>query len=280
MVKPAARRDAAGHAIKRYGVSVRRACGLAGCRTSTYYYEGAGQEDEALRAALKEKALEHPRWGYRNLQTLLQREGWRDNHKRIYRIYAQEGLQVSRRRKRAKARYRGVELEVPTRLNELWVMDFMQDQLADGRRIRVLTVLDVFSRECLALEVDTSLTGERVTRVLDRLVFLRDKPDRIGTDNGPEFRGIKMDQWAYKHDVALQFIPPGKPTKNAFIESFNSILRDDCLNQHWFSSLEDAKNKITAWKEVYNTIRPHGSLDRLTPEEYATAALLTQERVG
>lgn len=277
-MKPAARREAAGYACKRYKVSVRRSCSLTSCQTSTYYYQSHGREDGPLKEALKETALTYPRWGYRNLQTILQREGWNDNHKRIYRIYAQEGLQVARRRKKQKARYRGAELELPDDLNELWTMDFVHDQLVDGRCFRVLTLIDVYSRECLALEADTSLSGERVSRVLDRCVFLRKRPARIGTDNGPEFRGMKMDQWAYQHGVKLQFIPPGKPTKNAFIESFNSIFRDTCLNQHWFTTLDDARTKIEAWREEYNTIRPHGSLGRMTPREFATMAHSIREK--
>lgn len=257
------------HAKETFGVSVRHACGLMGCRTSSFYYSAKGRGDEGLKTALKEKAYEKPRWGYRNLQVLLQREGWADNHKRIYRVYAEAGLQVGKRRKRPKARYRGEGLEQPTRKNELWAMDFMHDQLANGRRIRILTMMDVYTRECLALEVDSSISGERVCRVLDRVKEVRGRPERIGTDNGPEFRGMRLDQWAYRNKVKLQFIPPGEPTKNAFIESFNAIVRDDCLNQHWFTSLEDARKKAALWAYEYNTVRPHGSLGKKTPQEFA-----------
>jgi len=240
-----------------------------GCQKSTYYYRRDDRKDRSLKEALQEKAYQHPRWGYRNLLELLRREGWKDNHKRVYRVYAAAGLQVGTRKRRPKTKYRGEKLEEPKKRNELWVMDFMQDQLVNGRKIRLLTVMDVHTRESLAIEVDTSISGERVCRVLDRIKGLRGLPERIGTDNGPEFRGMKLDQWAYKNKVKLQFIPPGQPTKNAYIESFNAIVRNDCLNQHWFLNLEDARNKIEVWRYEYNTVRPHGSLGKKTPAEFA-----------
>lgn len=240
-----------------------------GCQKSTYYYRRDDRRDRSLKEALQEKAYRYPRWGYRNLLELLRREGWKDNHKRVYRVYAAAGLQVGTRKRRPKTKYRGEKLEEPKKRNELWVMDFMQDQLVNGRKIRLLTVMDVHTRESLAIEVDTSISGERVCRVLDRIKGLRGLPERIGTDNGPEFRGMKLDQWAYKNKVKLQFIPPGQPTKNAYIESFNAIVRDDCLNQHWFLNLEDARNKIEVWRYEYNTVRPHGSLGKKTPAEFA-----------
>jgi putative transposase len=162
-----------------------------------------------------------------------------------------------------------IELSAPERPNQRWSMDFVQDQLADGRRFRTLTIVDSFTRECPALEVDTSLGGKRVARVLDRLAFLRGLPEAITIDNGPEFTSNALDEWAYRNNVKLDFIRPGKPIENAYIESFNGKFRDECLNDNWFLSLEDARKIVEAWRIDYNRHRPHSSLDNLTPMEYA-----------
>jgi len=203
------------------------------------------------------------------LHVLLEREIGTIDRKRVQRLYRLEGLAVRRRkRKRAAREPRGATTQVWQR-GEAWAMDFMQDVLGDGRRFRTLNVLDTVTRECLAIEVDTSLPGQRVVRLLDQLVAWHGKPRRITMDNGPEFTGRALDQWAYAHGVALDFIDPGKPMQNGHLESFNGKLRDECLNLHWFRSVPEARGIIGAWKEEYNTERPHSALDDQTPAAYA-----------
>jgi putative transposase len=273
VVKPAAKREAVKDLQKTFSASLRRACELMDLSTSSYYYRGGPvREDGPLRAALREGASRRRRWGYRMLTNILRRQGFDDNHKRIYRIYREEGLQVPQRKRRKGGRWRGEKPVLPSGPNERWSMDFMSDQLADGRRIRTLNIIDDFTRECLAIEVDTSINGHRVCRVLDRLVAERGHPEKILTDNGPEFTGKALDHWAYEHCVEQQFIQPGKPVQNAFIESFNGTCRAECLNEHWFLSLEDAREIIDLWRDDYNRIRPHSSLGNLTPREHAALA--------
>lgn len=268
MVEPTARRQAAGFLKESYRVSLRRACGLIGLQRSSFYYEGKPRQDGALRQALKEAAARRRRWGYRMLTLTLRRRGFKDNLKRIYRVYREEKLQVPQRRKRRTAKYRGEKPQHAQAANERWSMDFVSDQLAGGRKLRMLTIVDDFTRQCLAVEVDTSLSGHRVCRVLDRLVGVRGHPQRIVTDNGPEFTGKALDHWAYEHQVHLQFIEPGKPVQNAFVESFNGTLRNECLNEHWFISLSEARHIIENWRIDYNQNRPHSSLVGKTPDEF------------
>lgn len=272
MVTPAAKREAVEILRRDYSVSLRRACGLVKMSTSSFYYRAKPREDDQLRSALKESAMRRKRWGYRMLTEVLRRQGYTDNHKRIYRVYREEGLQVAVRRKRKTARWRGEKPAASLARNDRWSMDFVSDQLADGRKIRTLNIVDDHTRECLAIEVDTSLSGFRVCRVLDRLVADRGHPARIITDNGPEFTSKVLDRWAYEHCVELQFIQPGKPVQNAFVESFNGTFRNECLNEHWFISLQEAKELIEAWRVDYNTERPHSSLGGKTPGEFATFA--------
>lgn len=268
MVKPAAKREAVRHLQGVHAVSKRRACGLVDMSMSSFYYEGKEPDDGALRAALKEAAAKRKRWGYRMLTVLLRRQGFEDNHKRIYRVYREERLQVPVRRKRKAARWRG-EVPAPTSWrNDRWSMDFTSDQLSCGRKIRTFNVIDDHTRECLATEVDTSIGGARVCRVLDRLVSERGHPKRILSDNGPEFTGKELDRWCYEHEVEHEFIQPGKPMQNGFVESFNGTFRDECLNEHWFTSLADARRIIEAWRIDYNEVRPHSSLDERTPGEF------------
>jgi putative transposase len=239
--------------------------GRSSCR-----YRSAGRGDEALRLKLRELAAKHRRYGSPRLTVLLRREGVADNHKRIERIYREDGLQVrSRKRKRTCKSIRVRTVEVPTMPNERWSMDFVHDWLAPGRRIRCLTMVDDFTRECLHIEVAPSIGADRVVRVLDYLAFTRGLPAEIVLDNGPEFASLVMDQWAHEKGVNLHFIEPGKPVQNAYIESFNGKFRDECLNEHWFADLPDAKRIIEAYRIEYNTFRPHSSLGNLTPEEFA-----------
>jgi len=238
------------------------------------YYKPKGRNDEALRSALNRHATANQGWGYRGLMDWLVRDGFSDNHKRVYRVYAEEGLQLGQRKRRHKARYRGSKLDEPTELNELWTMDFLSDQLADRRVFRILVIMDVYSRECLAVEADTSIGGRRVARVLDRLKEQRGLPKVLGSDNGPEFRSRNMDQWAYDNEGKLHFIKPGKPTQNAYIESLNSQIRKRLLNVHWFASLAEVRYRAEEWRTTYNTIQRHGSLSKKTPEEFAAHARL------
>jgi putative transposase len=236
---------------------------------SSFYYRAQPSDDDPLREALKAKAVKRRRYGYRRLLILLRREGWTDNHKRVFRIYQEEKLQVRRRKRRKAGEARGEKPVPPARMNERWSMDFVQDQLMTGRRVRLLTVVDDFTRECLAIEVDTSLPGERVKRVLNRIKEVRGLPERIVTDNGPEFTGQVLDAWAYQEGVELKPIEPGKPSQNGFIESFNGKFRDECLNEHWFVGLPDTRVTVEEWRRDYNENRPHSSLDDRTPAEFA-----------
>jgi putative transposase len=262
-----------GHLREQHGMSERRACRVIRAHRTTMRYRRRSKADEPqVRERLRALAGEHPRWGYRRLHILLRREGMAINRKRVYRLYRLEGLAVRRRnRKRAARMPRGIPAPIG-RPGEAWAMDFMQDTLASGRRFRTLNVLDTVTRECLAIEVDTSLPGQRVTRVLDRLVERHGTPRRITLDNGPEFTGQALDAWAYQHGVTLDFIDPGKPMQNGHLESFNGKFRDECLNAHWFLSLEDARRIIGEWEEGYNTTRPHSALGDQPPAVYARTA--------
>ena len=258
------------HCIQeRWDFSERRACRLIGIHRSAARYERRRRDAPELRQRLCTLAAERRRFGYRRLWVLLRREGFAVNHKRVYRLYREEGLCVRRRKRKRMASVALIPRPAPERQNQRWSMDFVSDALASGRRIRVLTVIDDFTRESLATEVDTSLPSLRVTRVLDRLVAEHGLPELITVDNGPEFAGRTLDAWAYAHGVRLHFIDPGKPVQNAYIESFNGRLRDECLNEHWFMSLPAARVIVEAWRDDYNAVRPHSALGNLTPEELA-----------
>jgi len=274
VVGPAAKRSAARFLVEELGVSERRGCRLVGLWRSVKRHRSLRGDDAELRVRLRELAAERPRFGYRRLHLLLRREGMRVNHKRVWRLYRAEGLKVRRRgRKRVRSVGR-VERPAPTRANERWSLDFMSDALADGRRVRTLNVVDVYTRECLWIEVSPSIPGTRVVRVLERLRETRGAPEELTMDNGPELTCRAMDAWACAHGVALRFIDPGKPVQNAHVESFNGRFRDECLNLHWFVGVEDAREKIERWREDYNRARPHTSLGGATPEEFARAAAL------
>jgi len=225
---------------------------------------------QGLLNEIRAHAAARPRFGYRRIHVLLRRDGWRVNHKRVYRIYRAEGLAVRRRKRKRMAVGLRTVLPPPSGPNERWSMDFTLDTLASGRRFRTLNVVDDFTRECLAIEVDTSLGGARVVRVLDRLLATRGRPTVIVCDNGPEFAGKTLDAWAYLAGVKIHFIRPGKPVENCYVESFNGKFRDECLNDHWFLDLGDARTKIEDWRTDYNEVRPHSSLGDLTPKEYSS----------
>jgi putative transposase len=268
-VTVAARREAVTRVLEHAGVSERRALGLVRLHRSVRHYRRR-RDDGALRERLRALAAARPRWGYRRLHVLLRREGGRDNWKRVYRVYREEGLTV-RRRKRKRIAVPRQPLAIPQAANERWSMDFVHDALHDGRRIRLLNVVDDCTRESLAIEVDTSLPGTRVIEVLERLADLRGLPRAIVADNGPEFAGRALDLWAHDRGLTIDFIRPGKPVDNAFVESFNGRLRDECLNENWFQSLREARDVVEAWREDYNCVRPHRSLGGRTPSEYARA---------
>jgi len=255
-----------------YRRSERQACQLAGMSRSSCRYEAPRRDEDALRKRLRELAAERRRFGYRRLTVLLRREGRTVNPKRVYRLYREEGLAVRRRKRKRVAVAARVPLELPRRTNQVWTMDFTQDALARGRKFRTLNLMDGYTREALAIEVDTSLPGARVVRVLEQLRQRRGVPERIRVDNGTEFTSRVADQWAYEQGVELHFIEPGKPTQNAHIESFNGKFRDECLNENWFMSLEEARMKIEAWRKDYNQVRPHSALGYQTPEEFAARA--------
>jgi putative transposase len=253
-----------------YQVSERHACRLMGLARSTRRYQSrkAGR-DAALRMRLKELAAQRMRFGYRRLTAMLVRSGMRVNHKRVYRLYREEGLAM-RVRQRRRIGWNGVVASpAAMRPNERWSMDFVSDCVSSGKVIRILTIVDDYTRECPGMEVDTSLGGWRVRRVLDRIASERGLPEAIVLDNGPEFRGRALAGWSEQRRVRLEFIQPGKPVQNAYVESFNGRLRDECLNANWFTSLSDAKRKIESWRQDYNQQRPHSSLNYLPPSEFA-----------
>jgi putative transposase len=253
-----------------YRISERHACRLVELARSTNRYRARkGERDAVLRTRLKELAAKRMRFGYRRLTAMLLREGTAVNHKRVYRLYREEGLAMRIRRRR-RIRWSGVATNpAASRPNERWSMDFVSDCVSTGKVIRMLTIVDDCTRECPAIEVDTSLGGLRVRRVLDRIASERGLPEAIVLDNGPEFRGRALGAWSAERGVRLEFIQPGKPVQNAYAESFNGRLRDECLNANWFTSLSDARRKIESWRQDYNQQRPHSSLDYVPPAEFA-----------
>ena len=250
-------------------MSERRACGLVGLALSVWQYKSKKADETPLKTRMLEIAHERPRFGYRRLWVMLRREGLRGNRKRVYRLYREMGLAVRKRKRKKIAAASRAPVWAPTRPNQRWSMDFTLDGLNGGRRFRTLNIVDDFSRECLAIEVDFSLPGSRVVRVLEQLAECRGLPHTIVIDNGPEFAGKALDAWAYEKGVTLQFIRPGKPVENAYIESFNGKFRDECLNSNFFLNLRHAKALIAKWKDDYNTKRPHSSLGNLTPQEFS-----------
>lgn len=265
MVTPAAKKEVALYVAHHHQLSQRRACELAAIPTCSLRYRSRRVDGLALRERLKELAQERPRFGYRRLHVMLLREGWKVNHKRVLRLYREEGLKLRPKKRRRVTATQRVRPEPTACINELWTMDFVHDTLSCGRKFRALNIVDAHSRECLAVEVDTSLTGERVVRVLEQLRCERGLPGTIQVDNGSEFTGRKLDKWAYRNKVRLHFIEPGKPTQNGHIESFNGKLRDECLNMEWFVSLQEARRVIETWRQDYNQVRPHSALNNLSP---------------
>ena len=261
-----------------YRVSQRRACRTAVVAESTLRYQSRREPRTELRLRIREIAQVRVRYGYRKILVLLKREGWKIGKKLVYRLYCEEGLTLRHkpRRRRCAARNRRERVK-PAAPNEVWSVDFVADQLADGRRFRALTVVDVFTRESLAIEVGQSLKGEDVVRVLSRISSQREVPKTLFCDNGAEFTSQAMDLWAYHAGVRIDFSRPGKPTDNAYVESFNGTLRMECLDTHWFGSLTDAKVIIEAWRREYNESRPHRAHGERTPHEIACEFAASRE---
>jgi len=264
------RRTLVDYILEQYRVSKSKSCSLVHLCRSVYNYKSNRRDDNAIRMRIKEIAHTKIRYGVYRIHTILRREGWRDNFKRVYRIYKEEGLHLrSKRPRRSKSATHRLSRPTITGVNQVWSMDFVSDNLFDGRRIRFLTVVDNFSRTCLAIKCGQSLKGTDVVSQMERIVEERKAyPNRIQVDNGSEFISKILDKWAYENEVTLDFSRPGKPTDNPFIESFNGSFRDECLNAHWFLSLVDAQEKVDIWKKEYNEYRPHSSIEDLTPEEF------------
>jgi putative transposase len=267
---PSHKRELATDLMSRYGASMRKACAAIELSRVVYLYRSVARDNAALVTRMKEITRTRVHYGYRRVHVMLKREGFKDNHKRVYRLYREHGLALRHKRpKRNKAAQLRQPKMLAQQVNQIWSMDFVADNLFDGRKLRMLTVVDCYSRESLAIHVGQSLKGEDVAGVLNAIARQRGQPQTIKTDNGSEFISKVMDKWAYERGVELDFSRPGKPTDNAMVESFNGRLRQECLNEHWFMSLADAQAKIEAWRRFYNEVRPHSALDWRAPAEFA-----------
>jgi putative transposase len=269
MVSPAQRRAAVRWAQETYRLSARRACRVFGTSRRLIWYRSVRPVDAHIRRRLHELAAVRLTFGYKRLHVFLRREGLRINVKKVYRLYCEEGLQLKpRRRRRRKAATVRMPRATVTRPNERWAMDFMHDVLADGRSIRVFTLIDVFTRECIALEAAPQYKGTDVARILSETRTRRGGlPSIVQCDNGTEFTSTALDHWAYWNHVQLDFSRPGKPVDNAVCEAFNGSLRRECLSLHWFASIPEANDVLTYWKNDYNNTRPHKSLGTLSPAD-------------
>lgn len=269
-----------GWAMAEKAYSQRRACGLVGVAPKVYRHRTRRTDDGALRARLKALAAERRRFGYRRLHLLLKRAGVTVNHKKLFRIYREERLVVRKRGGRKRALGTRTPMAIPQGPNQRWSLDFVSDALADGRRFRVLAIVDDFTRECLALVADTSLSGIRVARELDAVIGWRGKPLLVVSDNGTELTSTAILRWQQERGIDWHYIQPGKPVQNAFVESFNGRLRDECLNETAFRSLGHARERIAEWHDDYNRCRPHTSLGGLTPAEFASRSNRDQSNDG
>jgi len=277
-VTPAAKREAVAHLCSAHGVSQRRACRVAGADRTSVRYRSKRPADTAIRKRLRDLAGQRRRFGYRRLHWLMRQEGFVMNHKRLRRLYREERLQVRRRGGRKRALGTRAPLSLPTAPNRRWSLDFLSDAFADGRRFRILAVVDDFSRECLGLIADTSISGSRVGRELDAIVARRGKPQTIVS--GTELTSMAILKWSQATGVAWHYIAPGKPTQNAFIEAFNARLRDECLNETIFTSLPQARAVLCMWMSDYNGVRPHSAIRNLPPALYARLHGFGRQRGG
>jgi putative transposase len=255
-------------AVAEYGLSERHACRLLEVDRASYRYEAEPDRNAGLRQEVIDLARQKPRYGYRRLWALLARQGRVVNRKRVYRLYREEGLMVRRLKRKRLVRAAPVNAHL-TAANQEWGLDFVCDSLATGRGLRILTVVDGFTRESPAIAVNTGMSGQRVTRLLERAIAERGKPKTLRCDNGPEFTSRHFIGWCEQQGIVLLHIQPGRPMQNGYVESFNGRLRDECLNANWFRNLRDAQDKVERWRQEYNTERPHSSLGYRTPEEYA-----------
>jgi putative transposase len=277
MVTPTQRREVVGWARTAYGLAERRACRAVGVSRSLVRYRSLKPAQGPLRRRLRELAASRVSWGYPRLTILLRREGWRVNHKRVYRLYTEEGLTLKRKRpkRRKSAAPRQIRAEAEG-VNERWAVDFVHDVLAGGRTIRILTAIDAFSRECVALVAQPQFRGEGVAAILGDVGRERGAlPELISVDNGTEFTSRALDHWAYWNQIRLDFSRPGKPTDNAHIESFNATPRRECLSQHWFTDLGDARGTLETWKDDYSRFRPHSSLGQIPPRQFRLGGAFT-----
>lgn len=256
------------HIIDCFGLSQRRASSLIAISRNTLRYEPKPDKDAEVRQRMKEIAEQRRRFGCRRLHVMLKREGLVRNHKRTERLYKEENLALRIRRRKKLASQGRIEIEKPTRPNQLWAMDFLHDALYNGRKLRFLPIIDTYTKECFRIEVDTSIGGKRVCTVLSQIAAIRELPEKIVVDNGPEFISNAMDAWAYERGIKLHFIRPGKPVDNAYMESFNGKFRDECLNLNWFMSVGHARAIAEDHRLDYNNERPHSSLGDLTPAEF------------
>lgn len=269
LLQPARKKEIANDLQKKFNISERSVCRLLNInRNFKRYVKVKNEENELITKRLGELAARWKRFGYKRLHVLLRREGFDINHKKTYRLYKEAGLTLRKRKKKTPSEHRGMP-QTATVPNTRWSFDFVSDNTASGNRIKVLTVIDEVTRECLALETDTSITGRRVVSVLNRIAFFRGYPKEILTDNGPEFTSVALSEWSYDKNIQHLFIEPGKPVQNAYIESFNGKFREECLSEHWFKSLYEAREIVDEWRDEYNELRPHSSLNNLTPKEYA-----------
>lgn len=280
MVTPQAKREAVAYVLQTHPVSERRACHALGIARALVRYRFTRPLDTALRERLRVLAGQRRRFGYRRLAILLKREGFTSNIKKIRRIYREEQLMVKRRKGRKKATGTRQPLPKPDSINQVWSLDFMSDALACGRRFRVLGIMDQCSRECLTIAADTSMPALRVVRELDALVRRRGKPNVIVSDNGTELTSRAMLIWAAEQNIDWHYITPGRPQQNGYTESLNGKLRDECLNEHWFSDLGEARAILKHWQHDYNTVRPHSALNYLTPAEFVAAQGAGVVRLG
>lgn len=256
--------------IEQHALSERKACKLVGLQRSTARYKSRKADDSLLIEKIKSIAYEKKRFGYRRIHVLLKRENININHKKVFRLYKECGLKVLKRGGRKRALGTRVSSSPATLPNQKWALDFVHDTLSDGRKIRLLTVIDEFTRECLQIVVDTSLNGRRVTKELEKIIEQRGKPEMIKSDNGTEFTSNAVLSWSSSQEINWHYIAPGKPYQNGNIESFNGKLRDECLNEHWFLGLKEAQRIVEKWREDYNSSRPHSSLQGRTPQEVAS----------
>jgi putative transposase len=280
MVTPAGKREAVAHLRTSFEVSERRACTALGVDRASMRYRSRRPDDAVVRGRLRELAAIRRRFGYRRLHVLMRREGLVMNHKKFRRLYREERLQVRRRGGRKRALGTRAPMAIPQGPNQRWSLDFLSDAFADGRRFRILAVVDDFTRECLALVADTSLPGLRVVRELEGIVAWRGRPTMCVSDNGTELTGMAVLRWCQEMRIEWHYIAPGKPTQNAFVESFNGRLRDELLNETLFTSLAQARAALAAWKDDYNDVRPHSSLGNMTPTEYADRGAPRPQRGG